>query len=267
MEVLYERNNVAVHPRGAPGYLDFSRRVSALGAGPVSEISGRLALTRANGALHLSWSPTILTLAAPPPAPEAASTDEAAPADAGAPGTPSTSGATDDRRAADRDAYAVSNIPVADICALKRHTPTIGFHFVIVVLHSGESVFYCGSRPPTPRNSALRHGHSLTRALLPAGVALPPFYFHDGGVREFLAVLREHVNLNRSAGTPPPNLSELPLSEYTLTVHAAYCPGPARSGMTRAWLLVVEPCRIRRRSVRVSARRRNGPPRQESREA
>lgn len=163
--MLYERNSVAVHPRGAPGYLDFGRR-GAVGV-LSTEITGRLALTRTGGVLHLSWSPTSPQPLALPPAPHGAGADEAS----AVPGATSTASATvhqDGRKAAEREAYAVHSIPVADICALKRHTPTIGFHFVIVVLHSG--------------------------------VALPPFYFHEGGVREFLAVLKENVDLTRSAG-------------------------------------------------------------------
>lgn len=124
--MLYERSNVAVHPRGLT-YLDLGRR-GAVGGGNLSgEITGRLALTRANGSLHLSWSPTSPSPAALPPAPQTPGGAEDGPAESVRPGTPSGSA----------EAYAVADIPVADICALKRHTPTIGFHFVIVVLHSG----------------------------------------------------------------------------------------------------------------------------------
>ena len=35
--------------------------------------------------------------------------------------------------------------------------------------------------------------------VLQTGAALPPLYFHDGGVRDFIACLRAHAPLTRSA--------------------------------------------------------------------
>ncbi|KAK9130669.1 hypothetical protein Sjap_011156 [Stephania japonica] len=67
----------------------------------------------------------------------------------------------------DRNLYSIRAVPVTDIRSIRRHTPTLGWQYVIVVLSSG--------------------------------LAFPPLYFYNGGVREFLATLKQHAVLVRSA--------------------------------------------------------------------
>jgi hypothetical protein len=63
--------------------------------------------------------------------------------------------------------YALQPIPVSEIRYIRRHTPTLGWHYIVIVLKE-------------------------------KGVSLPPLFFHLGGVRKFLSVLKEHVALMRS---------------------------------------------------------------------
>lgn len=70
-------------------------------------------------------------------------------------------------REKDRTMYAVHPIPVSDIKAITRQTPTLGYHSMIIVLNSG--------------------------------LTLPPLYFNNGGVRSLISALREHALLFKSA--------------------------------------------------------------------
>eukprot|EP00244_Chara_vulgaris_P005353 TRINITY_DN2119_c0_g1_i3.p1 TRINITY_DN2119_c0_g1~~TRINITY_DN2119_c0_g1_i3.p1 ORF type:complete len:735 (+),score=130.92 TRINITY_DN2119_c0_g1_i3:174-2378(+) len=67
----------------------------------------------------------------------------------------------------DRNLYTIRAVSVSEIRSIRRHTPALGWQYIIIVLTSG--------------------------------IAFPPLYFHNGGVREFLSVLREHALLVRSA--------------------------------------------------------------------
>uniref|UniRef100_A0A0C9RV14 TBC1 domain family member 15 n=1 Tax=Wollemia nobilis TaxID=56998 RepID=A0A0C9RV14_9CONI len=67
----------------------------------------------------------------------------------------------------DRNLYTIRAVPLAEVRSIRRHTPPLGWQYVIVVLVSG--------------------------------LAFPPLYFYNGGVREFLATLKEHVFLVRSS--------------------------------------------------------------------
>eukprot|EP00252_Welwitschia_mirabilis_P020499 TRINITY_DN5046_c0_g1_i3.p1 TRINITY_DN5046_c0_g1~~TRINITY_DN5046_c0_g1_i3.p1 ORF type:complete len:672 (+),score=142.29 TRINITY_DN5046_c0_g1_i3:181-2196(+) len=67
----------------------------------------------------------------------------------------------------DRNLYSIRAVPLAEVKSIRRHAPPLGWQYIIVVLTSG--------------------------------LAFPPLYFHNGGVREFLATLKEHVVLVRSA--------------------------------------------------------------------
>eukprot|EP00798_Chlamydomonas_sp_ICE-L_P015220 gene15220-21299_t len=69
-----------------------------------------------------------------------------------------------------RSKYAVHPIPLSDVKALRRTTPSIGWHYIVVVLVNG--------------------------------VTLPPLYFHNGGVKAFLRVLKQHAHLMKSASDP-----------------------------------------------------------------
>ncbi|XP_039014783.1 TBC1 domain family member 17-like isoform X2 [Hibiscus syriacus] len=66
----------------------------------------------------------------------------------------------------DRNLYTIRAVPFADVRSIKRHTPAIGWQYIIVVLSSG--------------------------------LAFPPLYFYNGGVREFLTTVKQHVFLVRS---------------------------------------------------------------------
>ncbi|KAJ4708222.1 RabGAP/TBC domain-containing protein [Melia azedarach] len=67
----------------------------------------------------------------------------------------------------DRSLYTIRAVPFTDVRSIRRHTPALGWQYIIVVLSSG--------------------------------LAYPPLYFYSGGVREFLATIKQHVFLVRSA--------------------------------------------------------------------
>ncbi|URE43612.1 TBC1 domain family member [Musa troglodytarum] len=67
----------------------------------------------------------------------------------------------------DRNLYTIKSLPISDVHSIRRHTPALSWPYIIVVLSSG--------------------------------LAYPPFYFYNGGVREFLATLKQHVFIVRSA--------------------------------------------------------------------
>ncbi|RVW47509.1 hypothetical protein CK203_113278 [Vitis vinifera] len=65
----------------------------------------------------------------------------------------------------DKSLYTIRAVPFTDVRSIRRHTPTLGWQYVIVVLSSG--------------------------------LAFPPLYFYNGGVREFLATIKQHAFLVR----------------------------------------------------------------------
>ncbi|XP_024965580.1 TBC1 domain family member 15-like isoform X2 [Cynara cardunculus var. scolymus] len=67
----------------------------------------------------------------------------------------------------DKNLYTIRAVSFADIRSIRRHTPTIGWQYVIVVLSSG--------------------------------LAFPPLYFYNGGVREFIATVKQHIFIVRSS--------------------------------------------------------------------
>ncbi|XWS17118.1 hypothetical protein CRYUN_Cryun33cG0040900 [Craigia yunnanensis] len=67
----------------------------------------------------------------------------------------------------DRNLYTIRAVPFADVRSIRRHTPALGWQYIIVVLSSG--------------------------------LAFPPLYFNNGGVRQFLTTVKQHVFLVRSA--------------------------------------------------------------------
>ncbi|TYH65613.1 hypothetical protein ES332_D06G067000v1 [Gossypium tomentosum] len=67
----------------------------------------------------------------------------------------------------DRNLYTIRAVPFADVRSIQRHTPALGWQYIIVVLSFG--------------------------------FTFPPLYFYNGGVREFLATVKQHVLLMRSA--------------------------------------------------------------------
>ncbi|KAB2024051.1 hypothetical protein ES319_D06G061100v1 [Gossypium barbadense] len=67
----------------------------------------------------------------------------------------------------DRNLYTIRAVPFADVGSIQRRTPALGWQYIIVVQSFG--------------------------------VPFPPLYFYNGGVREFLATVKQHVLLMRSA--------------------------------------------------------------------
>ncbi|MFS7917242.1 putative small G signaling modulator, Rab-binding protein [Helianthus anomalus] len=69
--------------------------------------------------------------------------------------------------ARDANLYTIRAVSFSGIHSIRRHTPTIGWQYVIVVLSTG--------------------------------LAYPPLYFYSGGVREFFATIKQHVLIVRSS--------------------------------------------------------------------
>ncbi|CAO1942028.1 unnamed protein product [Urochloa humidicola] len=69
-----------------------------------------------------------------------------------------------------RNLYTIKALPLSDVRFIRRHTPTFGLDYIIIVLSSG--------------------------------LAFPPFYFYNGGIRELFATLKQHVFIIRSDDDP-----------------------------------------------------------------
>ncbi|KAL5539772.1 hypothetical protein UlMin_045150 [Ulmus minor] len=67
----------------------------------------------------------------------------------------------------DRNLYTIRAVPFTEVRSIRRHSPPLGWQYIIVVLSSG--------------------------------LAFPPLYFYNGGVKEFLATIKQNVLLVRSA--------------------------------------------------------------------
>lgn len=72
--------------------------------------------------------------------------------------------------ARDRTMYAVHPVPLSDIKAIRKHAPSFGWQYIIVVLTNG--------------------------------LTLPPLYFSAGGVRGLISALKQHAFLVKSADDP-----------------------------------------------------------------
>eukprot|EP00210_Caulerpa_lentillifera_P003548 g3384.t1 len=70
----------------------------------------------------------------------------------------------------DGSSYSIPPTPLSEISSITRHTPTIGWHYIIIVLTSGCS--------------------------------FPPLYFNNGGVRSLLSTLKQNANLVRAMNDP-----------------------------------------------------------------
>ncbi|XP_058115588.1 uncharacterized protein LOC131258346 isoform X2 [Magnolia sinica] len=127
-EVVYVKDNVTIHPTQYAS----------------ERISGRLRLIKQGSSLFMTWIPY-------------------------KPSNNDSVGQSSNARLPekDRNLYTIRAVPLTDVRSIRRHTPTLGWQYIIVVLTSG--------------------------------LAFPPLYFYNGGVREFLATLKEHVFLVRSA--------------------------------------------------------------------
>ncbi|KAK4746756.1 hypothetical protein SAY87_025793 [Trapa incisa] len=67
----------------------------------------------------------------------------------------------------DKNLYTIRDISFSDVRSIRRHTPTLGWQYIIIVMSSG--------------------------------LAFPSLYFYSGGVKEFLATVKQHIFLMRSA--------------------------------------------------------------------
>ncbi|KAB2620503.1 TBC1 domain family member 15 [Pyrus ussuriensis x Pyrus communis] len=67
----------------------------------------------------------------------------------------------------DRNLYTIRSVPLTEVRSIRRHTPALGWQYIIIVLATG--------------------------------LAFPPLYFYNGGVKEFLATIKQHLFLVRSA--------------------------------------------------------------------
>ncbi|TVU28212.1 hypothetical protein EJB05_19721 [Eragrostis curvula] len=108
-------------------------------------ISGKLRLFLQQGSLFLSWEPN-----------------------EGADSFSSSSVSLEIEKY--RNLYTIKALPLSDVRFIRRHTPTFGWDYIIIVLSSG--------------------------------LAFPPFYFYNGGVRELFATLKQHVFIIRSDDDP-----------------------------------------------------------------
>ncbi|KAH7671938.1 Acyl-CoA N-acyltransferase protein [Dioscorea alata] len=129
-EVVYSKDNVTIHP-------------TQYGS---ERISGRLRLVKQGESVFMTWVPY-------KPYPDGP--DHL--------GQSSNSGLSEK----DRNLYTIAPVPLSEVCSIRRHTPTLSWPYMIVILSSG--------------------------------LAFPPLYFYSGGLREFLATLKQHVHVVRSA--------------------------------------------------------------------
>ncbi|KAK4756995.1 hypothetical protein SAY87_007122 [Trapa incisa] len=67
----------------------------------------------------------------------------------------------------DKNLYTIRDASFSDVRSIRRHTPTLGWQYIIIVMSSG--------------------------------LAFPPLYFYSGGVKEFIATVKQHIFLMRSA--------------------------------------------------------------------
>ncbi|KAG9450629.1 hypothetical protein H6P81_010594 [Aristolochia fimbriata] len=131
-EVVYVKDNVAIHPTQYAS----------------ERISGRLRLIKQATSLFMTWIPY-----------------KANPRGYESTGLGQSSQSRIPER--DRNLYTIRAVSFTEIRSIRRHTPPLGWQYIIVVLQTG--------------------------------LAFPPLYFYNGGVREFLATIKQHVPLVRSA--------------------------------------------------------------------
>ncbi|MBA0838776.1 hypothetical protein Goarm_004568, partial [Gossypium armourianum] len=116
-----------------------------------------------------------------------------------------------------RNLYTIRAVPFADVRSIRRHTPALGWQYIIVVLSFGKETSDCTAftmfdclqanfHPPRiPSNGnkggviSIVYQYMLRTLSKEDGLAFPPLYFYNGGVREFLATVKQHVLLMRSA--------------------------------------------------------------------
>ncbi|KAE9464312.1 hypothetical protein C3L33_03715, partial [Rhododendron williamsianum] len=100
----------------------------------------------------------------------------------------------------DRNLYTIRAVPFTEVRSIRRHTPTLGWQYIIVVLSSG--------------------------------LAFPPLYFYNGGVKEFLATIKLHVFLVRSAEDANVFLVNDIQDRLQRTLSSLELPGAVASGLS-----------------------------------
>ncbi|KAJ7539104.1 hypothetical protein O6H91_11G077100 [Diphasiastrum complanatum] len=143
-EVVYVKDNVSVHPTQYAS----------------ERISGRLRLIKQGSSLFMTWIPYNRARFTEENTEFATPSNGSMRTMAGK----SLAGKPFDK---DRNLYTIRAVSLSEMRSIRRHTPPLGWQYVIIVLTNG--------------------------------LAFPPLYFHNGGVREFLATLKEHALLVRSA--------------------------------------------------------------------
>ncbi|MBA0693726.1 hypothetical protein Goari_004077, partial [Gossypium aridum] len=170
-QIVYLKDNVTVHPTQLAS----------------ERISGRLKLIKQGSSLFMTWIPYK---------------------------GQSTNARLSEK---DRNLYTIRAVPFADVRSIRRHTPALGWQFIIVVLSFGKETSDCTAftmfdclqanfHPPRiPSNGnkggviSIVYQYMLRTLSKEDGFAYPPLYFYNGGVREFLATVKQHVLLMRSA--------------------------------------------------------------------
>ncbi|KAJ1700347.1 hypothetical protein LUZ63_000126 [Rhynchospora breviuscula] len=130
-EVIFYKDNVTIHPKQYTS----------------ERISGRLRLIKHGSDLLLTWVPY-------------------KPSEIGVDCLGRSDPEASDK---DRNLYAIKT-SLNDVRSVRRHTPPLGWQYIIVVLSSG--------------------------------LAYPPLYFYSGGIREFITTLKQHVFIIRSSEDP-----------------------------------------------------------------
>ncbi|KAJ9548570.1 hypothetical protein OSB04_021113 [Centaurea solstitialis] len=92
----------------------------------------------------------------------------------------------------DKNLYTIRAVSFADIRSIRRHTPTIGWQYVIVVLSSGMAVYSFA-----PYWNPLYFNIASSQLPVKLCLAFPPLYFYNGGVREFIATVKQHLFIVR----------------------------------------------------------------------
>ncbi|KAJ7956730.1 RabGAP/TBC domain-containing protein [Quillaja saponaria] len=103
----------------------------------------------------------------------------------------------------DRNLYAIRAVPISDVRSIRRHSPALGWQYIIVVLYQSQRLLESNSMLPEGRENYLamieRRACAAISYIDKEGLAFPPLYFYSGGVKKFLATVKQHVFLVRSA--------------------------------------------------------------------
>ncbi|MBA0764373.1 hypothetical protein Gotri_013729 [Gossypium trilobum] len=158
-EIVYLKDNVAIHPTQYAS----------------ERISGRLKLIKQGSTLFMTWIPYKRQ---------------------------STNAKLSEK---DRNLYTIRAVPFADVRSIRRHTPALGWQYIIVVLSSGRNrkLYTVFSWLVVYQVEQMTFDVACSTSTYDvqncfSGLAFPPLYFYNGGVREFLTTIKQHVFLVRS---------------------------------------------------------------------